>query len=67
MVFFNPKILMTSISASQPKPLKKKTQYQETKNISVKRLQFGFSWDLAAVRFIGVSVIARCPQGESWL
>ena len=24
-----------------------------------------FSWDLAAVRFIGVSVKARCPQGES--
>ena len=26
---------------------------------------FFFSWDLAAVRVIGVSVIARCPQGES--
>ena len=28
-----------------------------------------FSWDLAAVctRIIGVFVIARCPQGESWL
>ena len=23
--------------------------------------------DLAAVRIIGVSVIAGCPQGESWL
>ena len=26
---------------------------------------FFFPWDLAAVRIIGVSVIARCPQGES--
>ena len=26
---------------------------------------FFFSWDLAAVRIIGVSVIARCPQGKS--
>ena len=24
-----------------------------------------FAGDLAAVRIIGVSVIARCPQGES--
>lgn len=51
MIFFNPKILMTPISASQPKPLKKKTQYQKTK-ITCKqcaRLQyasgkFGFSF-----------------------
>jgi len=35
--------------------------------ISVKRLYFIFAWDLAAVRIIGVSVIAGCPQGESWL
>ena len=28
-------------------------------------LYFVFTWDLAAVRFIGVSVIAGCPQGES--
>ena len=26
---------------------------------------FFFSWDLAAVLVIGVSVIARCPQGEN--
>ena len=26
-----------------------------------------FAWGLAAVRIIVVSVIARCPQGESWL
>ena len=28
-------------------------------------LYFVFTWDLAAVRFTGVSVIAGCPQGES--
>ena len=28
---------------------------------------FIFAGDLAAVRIIGVSVIATCPQGESWL
>ena len=52
MVFFNPKIFMTPISASQPKPLKKKAQYQKTK-ITCKqcaRLQyasgkFGFSFN----------------------
>ena len=26
---------------------------------------FFFAWDLAAVCIFGVSVIARCPQGES--
>ena len=26
-----------------------------------------FTGDLAAVRIIGVSIIAGCPQGESWL
>ena len=26
-----------------------------------------FAGDLAAVRFIEVSVIAGCPQGKSWL
>ena len=26
-----------------------------------------FAWDLAAVRIIGVYVIAKCPQGESSL
>ena len=33
--------------------------------ISVKRLYFIFAADLAAVRMIGVLVIASCPQGES--
>ena len=28
---------------------------------------FLFAGDLATVRFIGVSVIAGCPQAESWL
>ena len=31
----------------------------------MKRLEFIFAGDKAAVRIIGVSVIARCPQGES--
>ena len=34
-------------------------------NISVKHLQFVLAGDLATVRVIGVSVITRCPQGES--
>ena len=33
--------------------------------ISVKHLYSVFAGDLAAVRIIEVSVIARCPQGES--
>ena len=35
--------------------------------ISVKCLFSIFAGDLAAVRIIGVSVIERCPQGESSL
>ena len=35
--------------------------------VSVKQLLKISDGDLATVRISGVSVIARCPQGESWL
>ena len=31
----------------------------------IRLVRFIFAWDLAAVRIIGVPVIAGCPQGES--
>ena len=39
----------------------------ERRESTVTRLKFIFAGDLAAVRIIEMSVIARCPQGESRL